>query len=108
MLRSDLLHLVGFVENDKVIAEQDSALDLFVQAAEQGEEQGVVEHQNVGRENAAAGALEKAKRVLLSKSRLVATYFRRTQTALGAHLRPDLRIRLEVEIGQAAVGGSFR
>ena len=94
----DVLHLVRLVEDHEVIAEQDAALRLLLDAPEQGEEQGVVEHQHVRRQDAVAGALEETDAVLLGELGGVATEPGRTEPALGADLRPHLRVGFNVEV----------
>ena len=44
----------------------------------------------------------------MAKSDWIAADFRRAQSALGTNLRPDFRVRLDVEIRQAAVLGFLR
>ena len=102
-----MLHVVRLVEDHKVIAEQDAALDFLLQAAKKGEEQRVVHHQHVRREDAVARALEEADGVILAEVGRVTTQLRRAQPALRTHLRPHLRVGLRLEIRQAAVGGGL-
>ena len=61
MARGDLLHRVRLVKNDKIILEQYPALQLLLQPAQVHEEQSVIEHQHVGRQNPAAGLLKETR-----------------------------------------------
>src|SRR5207253_7908858 len=99
---------VSFVEDDEVVLEQNAALNLVVQAAQQRKEQRVVQHQHIGREDAAARALKKTDAVLLAELGGVTANLGRTNPALGADVGPDFRIRLDVEIGQTALVGLLR
>ena len=81
--------------------------DLLLQAAQQREEQRVVQHQHVRGEDPVARALEEADAVVLGEIGRVAAELGRAQPALGADLRPDLRVRLDLEVRQAAVGGGL-
>src|ERR1019366_8708307 len=101
----DVFHVVRLVEDDEVIAEQDAALDFLLQAAEQGEEERVVHHQDVRREAAVARALEETDGVVLAEIGRITAELGRAEPALGADLRPNLRVRLHLEIRQAAGGG---
>ena len=103
----DVFHVVRLVEDDEVIAEQDAALDFLLQAAEQGEEQRVVHHQHIRGEDAIARALEEADGVILAEVGRVTAQLGRAQAALGADLRPHLRVGLHLEVRQAAVGGGL-
>src|SRR5215471_935811 len=105
MLRSDVLHLVRFVENHKIISEEDPAFDRLLQSAQQGEKQGMVENQDIGRENAVASTLKKADLVGLPKLRGITAHFRGAQASLGTDLPPDFGIGFHLEIRQAPVGG---
>ena len=103
VLGGDVLDRVRLVEDEEIVLEEDAALLLLVHAAEQREEERVVQHQHVGGKDALARALEEAEAVVLREVRLVAANLRRAQAALGADLRPDLRVRLQLEVGAAAV-----
>ena len=82
MARSDPLDVVRFVENDEIVFEQDAAVHFLVQAAQQREEQGVVQHQNIGGEDATARALEKTDAVLFAELGCITTNLRRANPAL--------------------------
>ena len=105
MLGGDVLDRVRLVEDEEIVLEEDAALLLLVHAAEQREEERVVQHQHVGGKDALARALEEAEAVVLGEVGLVAANLRRAQAALGADLRPNLRVRLQLEVGAAAVFG---
>ena len=108
VFRGDGFHRVRLVENDEIILEQQAALDVLLQAAEQREEERVIEHQHVRGEDVAAGALIEADGVLFGELRRVAANFRPAQPALRAHLPPDLGVGFHVKIRQAAVGSLLR
>ena len=103
MARGDVLDGVGFVKDDKVILEHDAAVDLFLDATEEREEEGVVHNENVGSEDAGTGALEKAGAVDFGEIGAFATEFGRAETTFRADLGPDFEIGFDVEIGERAV-----
>ena len=70
-----MFHQVRLVEHDEIIAKQNPALDLFFQRAQQGEEKRVIQHQDVGRENPFASALEKTHLGLFGEVGLIAAGF---------------------------------
>ena len=51
------LDRVGLVKDDEVVFHQHAALGFVLQGAQEGEEEGVIEHQHVGRQHKAAGLL---------------------------------------------------
>src|SRR5262249_5110044 len=75
----DVFHRVGLVEDDKVVAEHDPALGLFFDSAQEREEKGMIQNENVGGKNAVAGALEEANLVLLGVIGLIAAGFGRAR-----------------------------
>jgi hypothetical protein len=96
---------VRLVENHKVVLEQNAARQLLVNAAQQREKQRVIQDQNIRRQNPVPHALKKTDVVVARKIRLVPACFGRAQTAFGTDLRPHFRVRLDLEIRQAAILG---
>src|SRR5258708_38798008 len=86
---------------EEVVLEQNAARLFLVRAIQQREEQRVVQHEHIGGEDATARALKKADSLLLAKFRRVAANLRRAKPPLGADVRPDLRLRLDLEAGDA-------
>jgi hypothetical protein len=106
MARGHPLDRVRFVKYNKIVLEEQPPARLVLYSAQLHEKQGVVQHQHVRRQDPAARALIEAGRpALLHKVGLIAAQFRRAQAALGADLLPHFRLRLQVEIRQAAVPG---
>ena len=105
MARGDALHGVGFVKDDEVVLEEDAAFHLFIHAAEQGEEERVVQDEDIRGQDLVPHALEETGLVVAGEIGLVAAGFGRAQAAFGADLLPDLGVGLDGEIGEAAVLG---
>ena len=93
LARRRLLDGVGFVQDQKIIGENVTAVVLceFFGAAEQNEQQGVVHDQDVGGEQLPAGPLIKA--VASLAARFFCAYMR-----FAANLRPNFWIRFEPNV----------
>ena len=87
-----------FVENDEVVRKQVTglALELFFRAAQEHEEQGVIDHDHVRRQQSFPRLLEKTLRRLPAG-------FAGANVGLTANLRPDFRVRLDGQIAQGSV-----
>ena len=96
--RGHLFKGVRFVEDQEVVREKVAfiAFLLLFQSAEQHEEQGVINHHHVGREQPPARLLEETTRILSAG-------LRGADVRFAANLCPDLWIGLERQIAQRAV-----
>ena len=91
LARRGLLDRVRFIENDEVVRKKKSALALclLVRTSEKHEEQGVIDDDDVGREQTFA-------RLLVETIPKQAASFRRADMRFAANLRPHFRVRLEI------------
>ena len=96
--RGDLLHGVGFVENDEIIREKITALAflLFLGTAEQHEEERVIDDDHVRGEQSLA-------RLLKETFGRLAAGLGRADVGLAANLRPDFRVGLDRQIAERSV-----
>ena len=90
LLGRDLLDRVRFVEYDEVIREQKTALTFFLLLgiAKKHEEQSVIEHDHIRREQFLA-------RLLIKTARILAASFLGADVRFTANLRPHFRIRFD-------------
>ncbi len=98
VLRRDILESVRLVEDDEVVWKQDAAGVLLRvrHAADEGEEERVVEHDDLRAKHALAKGLIEAAPV-------VAAGLRRAEVLFAADLLPDRCVRLLDEVAQRAV-----
>src|SRR5262249_40365780 len=103
LLGRDLFDRVGFVENNKIVWKQKTALAafLFVWRTEQDEEQRVIEHDHVRGEQSFAGLVIKTARILSAG-------FLRTDVCFAANLRPNFRVGLDRNVAERTVTGLAR
>src|SRR5438046_10146543 len=94
---------MGLIENDEVVWKKKTALAflLFGRAAQEHEEQGVIEDNHVGREQSLPGLLVKTARIL-SAGLLSA------DVRFAANLRPHFRVGLDRQITERTVAGRAR
>ena len=95
MPRGHLLDRVRFVKDDEVVGEEIAAA-ILPAVLEQGEEEGVVEHEDGGRLGLPPGLLVEAAGILAAR-------FRRAEMPLGADLCPELWRGFEGKVAQGAV-----
>ena len=105
--RSHRFDGMRLVEDHEVVLEEHPAFGIGLDSIEQGEEQGVVEHQDIGPENLLARALKETNRPQLGLLTLKTAFLGSTQSALGANVLPDLGIGFHREVAQRTIlGGS--
>lgn len=96
--RGDLLDGVGLVEDNEIVGEEVAAVVVAeLPVAEESEEEGVVDNDDIGGEDGGAGALVEA---IVGGAGLGGA-----DAALAAHERPDLGVGFRGEVREAAVGG---
>ena len=88
---------MGLVEDHEIIGEE-VAVSFLVRVAEKGEEESVVEDEEIGGLSATAGRLVEAARV-------ASAGFWGAEVLLAADLHPEFARRLEGKVAQRAVGG---
>ena len=103
LARSHAFYGVGFVEDDEVVREEITALAflLLFRRAEEHEEEGVIDHDDVGGEEPLARLLEETAVGLSAR-------LGGAEVRFAAYLRPDFRIGLEREIAERSVFRPFR
>src|SRR6185503_3154958 len=72
MPRSDVLHGVPFIKDDKVVFEKNASFKVAGDSAKHREEKCVVQHQHIGSENFLPRALEEADSMIFGEVRAVA------------------------------------
>src|SRR5882724_12228048 len=92
-----------FIENDEIIREHEAALTLFLHVGrpEQNEQERVIEHDHVRREQTFA-------RLLIETPRILATGFLCAGMRLAANLHPNFWIRLDREIAERSIARCAR
>src|SRR5580698_9231900 len=82
---------VGFVKDDKIVLQKHPAFWLFLLSAQERKEEGVIEHQHIGRQHVATGALVKANLpAAFHKVRTLAALPRAAQAAFRTDLLPHV------------------
>ncbi len=96
--RGDLLDRVRFIQNEEIIREKETALPFFLRlgASQKHKEQGVIDHQDVGRQQTFA-------RLLIKTARILAARFLCADVRFAADLRPYFRVGLDCEIAERAI-----
>ena len=98
LARSRLLHRVRFIQNQEILGKQKSTLafHLFLDSAQQHEEQGVINDHD-------RRVLEFSTGSLIKTAIALPTNFPGADVSFTANLRPNLRVRLKRQIAQRAV-----
>src|SRR5205823_12748742 len=95
LFRSDLFDGVRFVENNEVVWKKKTTLPpfLFLRATKQHKEQRVIENNHVRGQ-------QSFPRLLIEAARILSAGFLSAEVSFTANLRPNFRIRLDVQIAQ--------
>src|SRR4029077_6624785 len=98
LLRGYLLDCVRFIKNDKVIREQKAAFPffLYIGRSKQDEQQRVIKHDHVRRQ-------QPFPRVLIETARILATGFLSAYMRFAAHLDPNFWIGLDRQITERSI-----
>src|SRR5262249_6472356 len=101
LLRGYLLDRVRFIENDEVVWEQEPAFPffLYVGRSKQNEQQRVIEHDHVRREQTFAC-------LLIETARILSAGLLSADVRFAAHLRPNLWIGLYGQITEGSIACS--
>src|SRR5690348_8991219 len=75
VLRSDIFHRVRLIKYDEIVPKEQPSFHFVIHPSKKCEEERVVQHQNIGGENSAAGPLKEAKLVLFGHFGLMAADF---------------------------------
>ena len=99
----DLLDRVRFIENDEVVWKKITAFAFFLllRASQKHEEQRVIDHDHVGRQQPFA-------RLLVKTVRILPAAFSCADVRLAANLRPNFWVGLDRQIAERAVAGRAR